>query len=320
MSGRYEKEIKIDTKVREQLEKLPPIISDYYYSLVSSGKSYVTAKSYVYNVAKFLEATFKKPYKKDFYRSVGANEINRYMASLRMGTRGKRKSDSYMTTNWSALNSFFDFLVPTYITVNPVSLTKRPKQKDNPDVAFLTEEEIAMVLENVKSRAPQRIYNRDLAILKLGFTTGLRVSEIVQIDLNDVDFVNNKINITGKGDKDYSVIMGENLKKQILIWLDDRKKYFSKTKSNALFISQEYNRLSTRSVNDLIKRYGEGINKRITPHVMRHTMATITYNKTDDIYLVSSMLHHSNISTTMRYAAMSNERQQKASKLLDDLI
>lgn len=320
MSGRYEKETKINSKVEEKLKRLPSIVADYYYSLISSGKSYITAQSYVYNVENFLITMFKTPYKEDFYLNVNTNHINRYMSSLRMGSRGKRMSDSYLTTKWSALNSFFDFLVPSYIAINPVAATKRPKQKDNPNVTFLNENEISMIFENVKEKANRRILNRDLAILKLGFATGLRVSEIVQIDINDIDFNNNKINVVGKGDRGYYVFMGNNLKNQIKLWIEDRDTFFYKAKTNALFVSQEYNRLSVRSVNDLIARYSDVVSKHVTPHVMRHSCATNLYEKTGDIYLCASQLHHKNVTTTQRYAELSTKKQENAANILDGMI
>lgn len=320
MGGRYEKEIQINNNVKEKLERLPSVISDYYYSLISSGKSYVTAQSYIYNVENFLSTMFKRPYKEDFYVSVNSNHINRYISSLRIGTRGKRMSDSYLTTKWSALNSFFDFLVPDYIAINPVAATKRPKQKDNPNVTFLNEKEIAMIFDNVKKKANRRIINRDLAILKLGFATGLRVSEIVQIDINDIDFDNNKINVVGKGDRDYYVFMGDNLKCQIKMWLTDRELFFKQAGTKALFVSQEYNRLSVRSVNDLVARYSDVVNKHITPHVMRHSCATNLYEKTGDIYLCASQLHHKNVTTTQRYAELSTKKQEHAASILDSMI
>lgn len=324
MSGRYEKELRIDNKMKEQLNELPRVISDYYYSIISSGKSYVTAKSYIYHIDKFLNYISVKPYPEDFYKNIDSNMINRFISDLRMGnvsdTKKKRMSDSYLTTSWSALNSFFDFLVPDYIKENPVTLTKRPKQRDNPEVTFLNEKEIQIMFDNVVALSESMFTNRDLAILKLGFATGLRVSEIVQIDIDDIDFSTNRIKVTGKGDRIYDVMMGHNLRKQIKMWLKDREIYFKNVNTNALFVSKKHSRLAARTVNDLIERYSKSINKHVTPHVMRHSCATNLYEKTGDIYLCASQLHHKNVTTTQRYAEMSKEKQKKATSILDDLI
>lgn len=324
MSGRLEKEKQIDKQVMKKLDSMPSVLTDYYYSLIGSGKSYRTAKGYVYNILQFIKFTFGENIEEDFYSSVKATHINKYIASLRTKTvKGKteRTSDSHKTLHWSSLNSFFQFLVPDYISVNPVASTKRPQMKDNPNVTFLDSEEMSKMFENVKEKANPRMLNRDMCLLKLGFATGLRISAIVQIDIDDLDLDHNQIRITEKGDHDDFVMIGNNLKVQIEAWLKDRDKYFSGTDSNALFVSQEKNRLSARSVKDLIDKYSIGAtDKKVTPHVMRHSCATNLYEKTGDIYLCARQLHHKNVSTTQRYAELSKEKQKKAANILDDMI
>lgn len=323
MSGRYEKEMQLDNNIKAQLNNMPDIFTDYYYSLISSGKSYGTAKTYIDRLYQFIKFTFDEDCDEDFYTEVKSTHINKYISSLRtrkVNGKIKRISDSYKTVSWSALNSFFDFLVPEYIKNNPVLNTDRPKMRDNPDVTFLTENEIASVLENVKKKANERMVNRDLCILKLGFATGLRISAIVQIDIDDLDLKRNRIKVTEKGDRDYYVLIGENMKAQILLWLKDREKYFPNANNDALFVSQESNRISTRTVNDLLTKYTDIVDKRVTPHVMRHSCATNLYEKTGDIYLCAKQLHHKNVSTTQRYAELSQEKQKHAANILDDLI
>jgi hypothetical protein len=112
LSGRYEKEMQIEQQVMKKLDIMPSILTDYYYSLIGSGKSYRTAKVYIENIIQFVKFTFNDKYKEDFYLTVTANHINKYIASLRTKTvKGKteRTSDSHKTLNWSSLNSFFQF-------------------------------------------------------------------------------------------------------------------------------------------------------------------------------------------------------------------
>jgi len=324
LSGRYEKEIKIDNQVKKMLESVPSILTDYYYSLIGSGKSYVTAKAYIWNVIQFIQFTFGNECKEDFYLSVNANHINKYIASLRTKTvsgKTERTSDSHKTQNWSSLNSFFRFLVPTYITKNPVVETERPKMKDNPNVTYLTGEEISKIIDNIEATANPRMKNRDLSLFKLGFATGLRLSAIIQIDIDDLDLDHNQIRVTEKGDHDYYIMIGNNLKSQIKLWLEDRERYFGHVKSSALFVSQERNRVSARTMKDLVDKYTHGItDKRVTPHVMRHSCATNLYEATGDIYLCARQLNHKNVSTTQRYAELSKEKQKKAANILDGMI
>lgn len=323
MSGRYERDVKVDSIVQSKLNNMPTILTDYYYSLISEGKSYRTAQSYLDHIDRFIKFTFRNNCPEDFYTKVKTTHINRYISSFRINTkngRKKRVSDSYKTVSWSALNSFFEFLIPAYIPINPVASTNRPKMKDNPTVTYLTETEITKVLNNVRVKATERMVNRDLCILKMGFATGLRVSEIVQIDISDLNLHYNKIRITGKGDRSYDIFFGENLKQQILLWLDDRKKYFSDANTDALFVSQERHRISTRTIKDLLDKYTDVVDKHVTPHVMRHSCATNLYEKTGDIYLCAGQLHHKNVTTTQRYAELSNAKKKKATSILDDLI
>lgn len=324
MSGRHEKETKLDKMIKMRLTDMPPILSEYYYSLIGSGKSYETTYRYINYIISFLNFTFKGKHNDDFYLNIKPIHINKYITSLRtknVSGKEERTSDSIRSVQWSALNSFFQFLIPEYLTINPVSSTNRPKMKDKPNVTYLTSTEVSNMLKKVEETAPEKFKNRDLCILKLGFSTGLRISAIVQIDINDIDFKNNQIRITEKGDYDDQIMFGDNLKKQLLLWLNDRKIYFENSNSNALFVSQFGDRLGRKSVSYLLNKYAEGITeKKVTPHVMRHTCATNLYEKTGDIYLASKQLRHKNVTTTQRYAEISKEKQKHAVDVLNDLI
>ena len=324
MSGRCEKEKKLEIKIKNRLNGMPAVVTEYYYSLIGSGKSYDTAYRYVNHIISFLNYTFQGKCDEKFYMSIKPIHINKYITSLRtkeVNGKVKRTSDSIRSVSWSALNSFFQFLVPDYLSANPVENTTRPKMKDNPKVTFLTPEEITRVMDNINAKAQARFKNRDLCLLKLGFSTGLRVSAIVQIDVDDIDLKHNQIRVTEKGDYDNYVMFGDNLKAQIVAWLDDRKKYFSGCDTQALFVSQFGQRISVDMVAELLKKYSSGAtDKHVTPHVMRHSCATNLYEKTGDIYLCAKQLNHKNVSTTQRYAELSKEKQKRAANILDGMI
>ena len=324
MSGRYEKEMNLKCLIENRLNGAPEVLEEYYCSLIGSGKSFDTTYRYINYILSFIDFTFGNNNDEKFYLKVKPIHINKYIASLRMKNvngKSEKTSDSIRGVHWSALNSFFQFLVPEYIDSNPVEKTKRPKNKDNPKVTFLTPEEISKLMQNVEETAQQKFKNRDLCILKLGFSTGLRVSAIVQIDINDIDFKHNQIRVTEKGDYDNYVMFGENLKSQIMAWLEDREKYFSNSDSDALFVSSRGLRLSHDMVDVMLKKYAKGVtDKKVHPHVMRHSCATNLYEKTGDIYLCSKQLNHKNVSTTQRYAELSTERQKHAANVLDGMI
>lgn len=324
MSGRHEKEIMFENRTIEKLKDEPSILTEYYYNLIGAGKSYTTTYKYICYISNFLKFTFKDKCPEDFYLKVKAIHVNKYIASLRTKeVKGKveKTSDSIRTVQWSALNSFFQFLIPDYITENPVANTQRPKMKDNPDVTYLTIEEITAMFNNVQEHGKRKTKNRDLCLLKLGFGTGLRASAIVQIDIDDIDFKHNRIKVTEKGDRDSYVMFGENLKQCLLDWLNDREQYFSACDSDALFVSQKGSRLGVLRLSEIVAKYAEGVtDKRVTPHVMRHSCATNLYEQTGDIYLCAKQLNHRNVSTTQRYAEISTARQKEAANILDSLI
>lgn len=324
MSGRYEKEMNIKHLIESKLKYAPSVIDEYYCSLIGSGKSYDTAYRYICYILAFVNFTFGNDCNEEFYAKVKPVHINKYIASLRtkqVNGKEERTSDSIRGVQWSALNSFFQFLVPDYIASNPVERTKRPQNKDNPQVTYLTTEEIAKLMRNVENTAKEKFKNRDLCILKLGFSTGLRVSAIVQIDIGDIDFQHNRIKVTEKGDYDNYVMFGENLKAQLLEWMRDRERYFSNNDTDALFVSSFGQRISHDMVGVMLKKYAQGVtDKKVHPHVMRHSCATNLYEKTGDIYLCAKQLNHKNVSTTQRYAEISVERQKHAASVLDSMI
>ena len=324
MSGRYEKEKKFENRINEKLKTSPYVMTEYYYNLIGSGKSYATVYNYINYITSFIKFIYGDNCPEDFYNEIGAVHINKYIASLRtkeVNGKEQRTSDSIKTVQWSALSSFFQFLVPKYLTENPVMQTQRPKMKDKPQVTYLNEQEIAELLNYVEANANDRLKNRDLCWLKLGFSTGLRVSAIVQIDVDDIDFENNQIRVTEKGDYDEYVMFGKKMKKQLLKCIEDRENICEDVKTDALFVSQLGKRLSVNMLAKQLTQYaGNVTKKKVTPHVMRHSCATNLYEKTGDIYLCSKQLHHKNVSTTERYAELSNVKKREASKILDSMI
>lgn len=324
MSGRYEKEKKFEDRIAEKLKVSPKIITDYYYHLTGAGRSPMTSYNYLINVMNFLEFIYQNNIPDNFYNEIKASHINRYIASLRtrdVNGKTERTSDSFRAVQWSSLNSFFQFLIPEYIKENPVSYTNRPKMKDKPNVTYLTSEEISQLLRYVELNASDKLVSRDLCWLKLGFSTGLRVSAILQIDIDDIDFENNQIKVTEKGDYDEHIMFGDNLKHQLLECINDRSQICDNINTNALFVSQVGNRLSVDMLAKALRQYSKNVtNKNVTPHVMRHSCATNLYEKTGDIYLCSKQLNHKNVATTMRYAEISKEKQREATNILDGLI
>ena len=325
MSGKIEQENKLKQKINEKLSTLPVIFSEFYNFMDADQKSYGTIKHYIEYVSDFMDVVATDETKDDFYKYVTVPQIREYIVSLRRRIEdGKdvKNSDSIQATRWSALNSFFNFLVmDDYIDVNPMTKTKRPKNRTEKPIIYLEKNEIDIILEKIKSESKPQFINRDLAIVILGIGTGIRVGALVQINVEDIDFAENTIHVIEKGGKERYLKFGTNARNVLSAWLIDRATYFKDAETDALFISQWRQRLTSEGVRKLINKYANGINgKHITAHTMRKSAATNLAKAGVDIQTIASILNHQNIQTTRRYAAVLDESKQKATNTLDNLF
>ena len=325
ISGKIEQENKLKKRINEKLNTLPSIFSEFYSFMDADQKSYSTIKHYIEYVSDFMDVVATEEHRDDFYKYVTIPEIREYIISLRRRTEdGKeiKNSDSIQATRWSALNSFFNFLVmDDYIDVNPMTKTKRPKNRTEKPIVYLEKNEIDIIIEKIKSESKKQFVNRDLAIITLGIGTGIRVGALVQINIQDIDFVENTIHVIEKGGKERYLKFGINARNVLSAWLIDRATYFKDIETDALFISQWRQRLTSEGIRKLINKYANGINgKHITAHTMRKSAATNLAKAGVDIQTIASILNHQNIQTTRRYAAVLDESKQKATNALDDLF
>lgn len=325
ISGKIEQENKLKQKINEKLNTLPSIFLEFYNFMDADQKSYGTIKHYIEYVSDFMDVIATDENKDDFYKYVTVPQIREYIVSLRRRTEdGKdvKNSDSIQATRWSALNAFFNFLVmDDYIDVNPMAKTKRPKNRTEKPIIYLEKNEIDIILEKIKSESKPQFVNRDLAIITLGIGTGIRVGALVQINIQDIDFAENTIHVIEKGGKERYLKFGINARNILSAWLIDRATYFGDVETDALFISQWKQRLTSEGIRKLINKYADGINgKHITAHTMRKSAATNLAKAGVDIQTIASILNHQNIQTTRKYAAVLDESKQKATNALDNLF
>ena len=325
MSGRIEHENKLREKIEEKLNELPTIFTAFYSYMEADQKSYATIKHYIEYVSDFMDAMAKDGDQNEFYKQVTVTDIREYIISLRRRfENGKevKNSDSIQATRWSAVNTFFNFLMlDDYIDVNPMSKTKRPKNKKEKPVVYLDEVEINSILNKIRDESKPQFVNRDLAIVALGVGTGMRVGALTQINIEDIDFKNNTIHVIEKGNKERYLSFGTNTRNILSAWILDRSTYFGDVETNALFISQWRQRLTVEGVRKFMKKYADGINgKHITPHKMRSSAATNMAKSGVDIQTIANILGHQSVTTTQRYAAVLEENKQRATDALDNMF
>jgi integrase/recombinase XerC len=324
-NGRLEKEEKIKEKIQEKLKDLNPILTEFSNDMIGDQKSYNTINSYINYVIEFINFISKDETDKEFYKHIKTPDIKSYISSIstrQVNGQTVRVSDDLQATKWSALNTFFIFLINNdYIQTNPMVKTKRPKIRTEHKVTYLTQDEINQMFDNIKREAHSKLLNRDLALFSLFLSTGLRNSALTQINIEDIDFSNNTIKIIEKGNKTRTIQFGLNMRQLLLSWLKDRELFFSDVTTNALFISQLKERISIHTVGQLVKKYTKNIKgKHITPHKLRATACTMMSTNGIPIQVIKDMVGHENIQTTTRYVGVLEEERKQATNVLDNSI
>ena len=228
----------------------------------------------------------------------------------------------------SSLRSFYKFLYKNgYIDSDPAALVDMPKRRQKP-IIRLEIDEVARMLDLVEAgdlpSEMQKKYNehtktRDLAILTLFLGTGIRVSELVGINIDDLDFSINGFLVTRKGGNQAILYFPDEVASVLQDYLKLRREMTPLPgHEDALFLSLQNKRMSVRAVQMMVKKYATlaaPLKKHLSPHKLRSTFGTNLYHETGDIYLVADVLGHSDVNTTRKhYAAMTDDRRRMAAR------
>ena len=327
-------------KLREVLKTLPAFAKDYFRA-IEPTTSTKTRISYAYDIRIFFQFLISQ---NPSLAKIGIPNLNvsvlaplkpidieEYMEYLKLydspndqmtitnGERGlKRKI--------SSLRSFYTYYYKRQaIETNPVQLVDMPKIHDKA-IIRLDAGETAALLDYIEHCGDQltgqrkayyeKTKLRDLAIVTLLLGTGIRVSECVGLDVEDIDFRNNGIRLIRKGGSEMVVYFGPEVEKALKDYLEARKAISPlEGHEHALFYSTQRKRIGVQAVENLVKKYARAITttKKITPHKLRSTYGTTLYQETGDIYLVADVLGHKDVNTTKKhYAAMDDARRRKA--------
>ncbi len=229
-----------------------------------------------------------------------------------------------------SLRSLFDYMYKNgIIDANITTLVELPKLHDKP-ILRLEPDEMQKMLDAVSSGdgltdRQQKYLNftrsRDIAMLLLFLGTGIRVSECVGLDVDDLDFDMNAFLVTRKGGDQSILYFPDQVADALRTYLTERAQIQPlEGHENARFLSMQKRRMTQRAVENMVKKYAlvaAPLKKRISPHKLRSTFGTNLYQETGDIYLVADVLGHADVNTTRRhYAAMSDLNKRKASRLV----
>ena len=325
VAGRLEKETQFYNKMKVKLQGMPKILSEYCTSMRANRKAYTTVGVYINNVLHFANFVCDGNISEDFYKNITPGDVESYMISLetretKNGT--KRTGDDILQARWSSLNTFFEWLIQRgYLEKNPIKVVNRPKNNTEHKVSYLTKVEINKLFRAI-DREPNKVAAfRDKTVISLALATGLRVSAISNININDIDFENSVINVIEKRQKIRGINIGDNMKNMLRDWIEVRNEEFAYVNSPALFLSQKNTRLSGDAISDALTKYCDraGI-KRITPHKLRASAACALAKAGVPVKAIAKQLGHSNTQVTMRYIDVFSEDSEKAKGILDNLF
>lgn len=263
--------------------------------------------------------------------SISARDIRMYLEYLGYYIKDDAEitnTDLGKMRKLASLRSFYNYMFKNeLISANVAQLIDMPKRREKP-IIRMEIDEVARMLDLVESGEAmndrQKNYNahtrvRDLAILTLFLDTGIRVSELVGINISDVDFSINGFLVTRKGGNQVILYFSDEVETALRNYLKLRKEMLpAPDHEDALFLSLQNRRISVRAVQMMVKKYATQaapLKKHLSPHKLRSTFGTNLYRETGDIYLVADVLGHSDVNTTRRhYAAMSDERRRMAAQ------
>ena len=265
--------------------------------------------------------------------SLSVTEVEMYLEYISLYAdeqeREKTNNERAKARKLSSIRAFYKYFIKKEkLQRNSPALVDLPTIHEK-TIIRLEPDEVANLLDVVESgqglSERQKGYHeltqrRDLAILTLFLGTGIRISELVGIDMDDVNFSSNEFSIVRKGGNQDILVFGDEAREALLAYMLQRETMnAAEGHENALFLSLQKKRLTVRAVENLVKKYAQLAVplKKISPHKLRSTDGTMLYRETGDIYLVADVLGHKDVNTTRKhYAAVSEDRRRLAAKVV----
>ena len=334
-------------RLRDVLKTLPPFCRDFFRA-IEPRTTTKTRISYAYDIRIFFQFLLEQnPAFRDWsidaftvdvldqLTAVDLEEYEEYLKVYQAGDKTETNGERGLKRKMSSLRSFYAYYFKReMIHTNPTVLVDVPKIHQK-SIIRLEADEVALLLDYIEHggddlTGQKKVYyeknkDRDLALVSLLLGTGVRVSECVGLDIEDVDFKNNGIKVTRKGGNEMVVYFGPEVEKALKNYLEVRKNIIPvEGHEHALFYSTQRKRIGVQAVENLVKKYARQVTttKKITPHKLRSTYGTALYQETGDIYLVADVLGHKDVNTTKKhYAALDDSRRRQAAtavKLRED--
>lgn len=321
-------------KLRELQKDLPAFLKDYFRgieyknaprTLIAYAIDLKTFFEFIHDNNSFCREKDIHDFPVDILTRIQAVDIEEFLDYIKLYEKdGKTytNNERAIKRKLSALRSMYNYFHKNkIISENPVLQVNMPKLHDKA-IVRLDPDEVVNLLDTIESgngltkkqlESHNNLKIRDLTILTLLLGTGIRISECVGLDINDIDFNKSRIKVVRKGGYESYVYFGDEVAEAFNNYLLERKaKTPAPGHENALFLSNRNSRITVRMVEIMVKKYASIVTpmKKITPHKMRSTYGTNLYQETGDIYLVADVLGHSDVNTTKKHYAQIDANQK----------
>jgi len=332
---------KYTTMLRELLTELPPFCQEFFRG-IQNDTMVRTRYAYAFDLRIFFRFLVQQPEFSDKTVStltladldkVTTTTVEDFLSYISYYTDEDNKEyingERAKARKLSTLRAFYKYFCrKEKLSTNAPSLVNQPAIHDKA-IVRLEPNEVANLLDTVQSgegltdkqkQFHKRTQARDLAILTLFLGTGIRISELVGINMDDINFSENEFSIIRKGGNQDILVFGDEARTALLNYMLEREQMnAAEGHEEAMFLSLQNKRLTVRAVEYLVKKYSSIVTpqKRISPHKLRSTYGTNLYRETGDIYLVADVLGHKDVNTTRKhYAAVSEDRRRLAAKVV----
>ena len=345
----YHEELKNKETLRlREIQKELPSFTQSFFRGIAQTTSTKTRLAYAYDLRIFFRYLYEehrtlggvetKDLTAEHLNEISSEDIDSFMEYLSYYIRPDHENPEYgkemhndekgKSRKLAAVRMMFKYYFKMkVVTSNPAALVNTPKIHEK-TIVRLDVNEAADLLDAVETGSKlsdreklfhEKTKKRDLAIVTLLLGTGMRVSECVGINIKDLDFKNNAIKVTRKGGNEVFLYFNDEVEEALTDYLEERNNTDTKDeKEDALFLSNRGTRITVRSVQNLVKKYAQGVTvKNISPHKLRSTFGTNLYQETQDIYLVADALGHADVNTTRKhYAEVESYRRRLATSKL----
>jgi integrase/recombinase XerC len=285
---------------------MPNEVFDRYLGFLKAEKnaSPYTVRNYTRDLLGFFAFVTEK--KIESLKDVNKLTLRAYLAYL----LEQKFAKSSIARKLSAIRSFYRYLMrEELVKASPAATTVSPKL-DRRLPLFLTIDEAKRLVESPDLSQPHG--QRDRAILELLYASGMRVSELVNMNLEGVNLATNEIRVWGKGSKERMVLIGAPAARALTNYIEHgRPVLLGGKKNNALFVSRYGVRLLARRVQKILSKYSMSINKKIHPHILRHTFATHLLDGGADLKVVQELLGHADLSSTQIYTHVTRSQARR---------